>query len=42
MLKKGIEFARPPVEAEYGTVAVFKYCQSNLWDLIQYNKSKSA
>ena len=41
-VEKGIEFARPPVEAEYGTVAVFKYCQSNLWDLIQYNKSKSA
>ncbi|MEZ8016076.1 MAG: glyoxalase [Ascidiaceihabitans sp.] len=41
-VEKGIEFAQPPVEAEYGTVAVFKECHSNLWDLIQYNKSKSA
>jgi catechol 2,3-dioxygenase-like lactoylglutathione lyase family enzyme len=41
-VEKGIEFARPPVEAEYGTVAVFKDCHGNLWDLIQYNKTKSA
>jgi catechol 2,3-dioxygenase-like lactoylglutathione lyase family enzyme len=34
----GVEFMRPPTEAEYGTVAVFKDLSGNLWDLIQYNK----
>ena len=41
-VEKGIKFVRPPVEAEYGTVAVFKDCHGNLWDLIKYNKPKSA
>lgn len=36
MLEKGIEFERPPKEADYGTVAVFKDLYGNLWDLIQY------
>ncbi len=36
MVEKGIEFVRPPKEAEYGTVAVFKDLYGNLWDLIQY------
>ena len=31
----GIEFARPPHEEAYGTVAVFKDLCGNLWDLIQ-------
>lgn len=31
---KGIEFVRPPVKEEYGTVAVFKDIYGNLWDLI--------
>lgn len=31
----GIEFVRPPKEAEYGTVAVFKDLYGNLWDLLQ-------
>jgi catechol 2,3-dioxygenase-like lactoylglutathione lyase family enzyme len=32
---KGVQFTRPPMEAEYGTVAVFKDLYGNLWDLIQ-------
>jgi len=37
MLSKGIEFAREPKEAEYGTVAVFKDLYGNLWDLVEFN-----
>lgn len=33
---RGVEFVRPPMEAPYGTVAVFKDLYGNLWDLIQY------
>ena len=32
---KGIEFHRPPFEAPYGTVAVFKDLHGTLWDLVQ-------
>jgi catechol 2,3-dioxygenase-like lactoylglutathione lyase family enzyme len=32
---KGIEFAREPAEAQYGTVAVFKDLYGTLWDLVQ-------
>ncbi|MEO8019821.1 MAG: VOC family protein [Pseudomonadota bacterium] len=32
---KGIEFARAPSEAPYGTVAVFKDLYGTLWDLVQ-------
>lgn len=32
---KGIEFHRPPFEAPYGTVAVFKDLYGTLWDLVQ-------
>ncbi|HEU5136805.1 MAG TPA: VOC family protein [Steroidobacteraceae bacterium] len=32
---KGIEFAREPAEAPYGTVAVFKDLYGTLWDLVQ-------
>ena len=35
MKAKGIEFVRPPKEASYGTVAVFKDLYGNLWDLLQ-------
>jgi catechol 2,3-dioxygenase-like lactoylglutathione lyase family enzyme len=35
MRAQGIEFAREPKEAEYGTVAVFKDLYGNLWDLLQ-------
>ena len=31
----GIEFVRPPSEAPYGTVAVFKDLYGTLWDLVQ-------
>ena len=32
---KGVEFVRPPSEAPYGMVAVFKDLYGNLWDLVQ-------
>jgi catechol 2,3-dioxygenase-like lactoylglutathione lyase family enzyme len=32
---RGIEFAREPSEAPYGTVAVFKDLYGTLWDLVQ-------
>ena len=35
MSAQGIEFARPPAEEAYGTVAVFKDLYGNLWDLIE-------
>ena len=35
MVAQGIEFERPPKEAPYGTVAVFKDLYGNLWDLLQ-------
>lgn len=35
MRDAGIEFAREPVDASYGTVAVFKDLYGNLWDLVQ-------
>ncbi|HEX5654107.1 MAG TPA: GNAT family N-acetyltransferase [Chitinophagaceae bacterium] len=35
MTKKGISFIREPVEAPYGTVAVFSDLYGNLWDLIE-------
>ena len=38
MVADGIEFVRPPKEADYGTVAVFKDLYGNLWDLLELNK----
>jgi catechol 2,3-dioxygenase-like lactoylglutathione lyase family enzyme len=35
---RGIEFAREPSEAPYGTVAVFKDLHGNLWDLVQLKR----
>jgi catechol 2,3-dioxygenase-like lactoylglutathione lyase family enzyme len=35
----GVDFARPPAEQPYGTVAVFQDLYGNLWDLLQYNGS---
>jgi catechol 2,3-dioxygenase-like lactoylglutathione lyase family enzyme len=32
---QGVEFVRPPSEAPYGTVAVFKDLYGTLWDLVQ-------
>jgi hypothetical protein len=36
MLGKGVEFVREPLDASYGTVAVFKDLYGNLWDLVEY------
>ena len=36
--KKGVEFVRGPLDAPFGTVAVFKDLYGNLWDLIQTKK----
>ena len=35
MIAAGVSFAREPIEAPYGTVAVFKDLYGNLWDLVQ-------
>ncbi len=35
MCEQGINFVRPPVEQDYGTVAVFEDLYGNLWDLLQ-------
>jgi catechol 2,3-dioxygenase-like lactoylglutathione lyase family enzyme len=35
LVAKGIEFARPPKEESYGTVAVFRDLYGNLWDLLE-------
>lgn len=35
MLEQKINFVRPPVKEEYGTVAVFEDLYGNLWDLIE-------
>jgi len=40
MHSAGINFVRPPVEAPYGTVAVFEDLYGNLWDLIEPRKQK--
>jgi catechol 2,3-dioxygenase-like lactoylglutathione lyase family enzyme len=37
LLSKGVEFVRPPKQADYGMVAVFKDLYGNLWDLLQLN-----
>jgi len=36
MMEKGIDFVRDPIEADYGTVAVFADLYGNLWDLVEY------
>ncbi len=35
MLQQEINFVRPPVKEDYGTVAVFEDLYGNLWDLIE-------
>lgn len=35
LLEAGVEFVRPPVVQDYGTVAVFRDLYGNLWDLLQ-------
>jgi catechol 2,3-dioxygenase-like lactoylglutathione lyase family enzyme len=34
LCSRGVEFTRPPTEAAYGMVAVFKDLYGNLWDLL--------
>ena len=36
MTAAGVRFVRPPMEAPYGTVAVFEDLYGNRWDLICY------
>ena len=36
MQAKGVEFIRDPLEAEYGTVAVFLDLYGNRWDLVEF------
>lgn len=36
MLAKGIAFARPPKQADYGKVAVFLDLYGNRWDLVEF------
>jgi uncharacterized glyoxalase superfamily protein PhnB len=36
MRAQGIEFIREPLDADYGTVAVFLDLYGNQWDLLQY------
>ena len=40
--RRGVEFERRPVEAEYGTVAVFRDLYGNLWDLVQFADAPAA
>lgn len=35
LVERGVAFVRPPLEAEYGTVAVFEDLYGNLWDLLE-------
>ena len=35
-LAKGVVFVREPLEADYGTVAVFKDLYGTLWDLVEF------
>lgn len=37
--QQSITFVRPPLEADYGTVAVFEDLYGNLWDLVEYSNS---
>jgi catechol 2,3-dioxygenase-like lactoylglutathione lyase family enzyme len=40
LLDKGVRIEREPMEAEYGTVAVFLDLYGNKWDLIEFRKSE--
>ena len=35
LLDKGVRFVREPIDAPYGTVAVFEDLYGNLWDLVE-------
>ena len=36
MIAKGVEFVRPPKQADYGKVAVFLDLYGNRWDLVEF------
>ncbi|MCC7055745.1 MAG: VOC family protein [Gemmatimonadaceae bacterium] len=36
MRARGVRFVREPLEADYGTVAVFEDLYGNRWDLVEY------
>ena len=38
LLDKGVRIEREPIEADYGTVAVFLDLYGNKWDLIEFRK----
>lgn len=38
LVAAGVPFVRPPIEAPYGTVAVFEDLYGNRWDLIERKK----
>ena len=38
--EKGVVFERPPKEAPYGTVAVFRDLYGTLWDLVQFTETR--
>ena len=40
LLDKGVRIEREPLEADYGTVAVFLDLYGNKWDLIEFRKSE--
>jgi catechol 2,3-dioxygenase-like lactoylglutathione lyase family enzyme len=42
MRAKGVEFVRPPFDADYGKVAVFLDLYGNKWDLIQFRNRNAA
>lgn len=42
MKERGVRFVRDPIDAEYGTVAVFEDLYGNRWDLLQSNAARKA
>ncbi|KGB53271.1 methylmalonyl-CoA epimerase [Sphingopyxis sp. LC81] len=40
LLDKGVRIEREPLEAEYGTVAVFLDLYGNKWDLIEFRRAE--
>ena len=42
LLDKGVRIEREPMEAEYGTVAVFLDLYGNKWDLIEFRRQRDS
>ena len=42
LLDKGVRIEREPMEAEYGTVAVFLDLYGNKWDLIEFRQQRDS